>query len=190
VTNPDKPMTNAVQVDRIAFNMDGLNLLRHKVIIEEMAVEGVRFGTPRSHSGAVAKAAGGGAVSKAVETAKAVLPTFKVPDVNEILSKESLESLKVAETLKADMQAQKDKWQKERAALPNKEKLADYQKRLEELKSAGKGGISGVLGGASEVLAIQKEIAADVDRIKQAQESFRSDLATLRKRMDDVARAP
>ncbi len=190
VTDPDEPMTNAVQVDRIAFNLDGLNLLRRKVIIEEMAVEGVRFGTPRTHSGAVAKPAGGGAVSKAVEAAKASLPTFTVPDVNDILSKESLESLTLADTLKADLQAQKDKWQKELAALPNKEKLEGYKKRLEGLKSAGKGGVAGVLGGANEVLAIQKEIAADIDRIKQAQQSLESDLATLHKRMDDVAKAP
>ncbi|MDE3036364.1 MAG: hypothetical protein KGJ14_10370, partial [Nitrospirota bacterium] len=54
VTNPDEPMSNAVEAARIAMSLDGLNLFRRKVIIEEMAVEGLRFGTQRQSSGAVA----------------------------------------------------------------------------------------------------------------------------------------
>jgi uncharacterized protein (TIGR03545 family) len=155
-----------------------------------MAVDGVRFGTPRTSSGEVAKKKSDSAVSKALETAKASLPTFNLPDVNEILAKESLESLKLAETLKADLQTGKDTWQKQVAALPNKDKLNDYKKRIEGLKSAGKGGLSGILGGANEVLAVQQELAKDVDRIKQTQQRLESDLTQLRKRMDEAAKAP
>ena len=53
VTNPDEPMTNAVEIARIAGSLDGLNLLRRKVIIEEVALDGVRFHTQRTTSGAL-----------------------------------------------------------------------------------------------------------------------------------------
>src|SRR5574341_2032200 len=53
VANPDAPMRNAVEFRRIAFGMEALQLLRRKVIIDEMAIEGMRFNTPRVTSGAI-----------------------------------------------------------------------------------------------------------------------------------------
>ena len=53
VTNPDNPMSNAVEAGWIDFSLDSLNLLRRKIIIDTMAMEGVRFNTPRKTSGAV-----------------------------------------------------------------------------------------------------------------------------------------
>ena len=51
VTNPDVPETNSFECRHIAFNVDSLNLLRRKVIINEMAVEGMRFDTKRTAAG-------------------------------------------------------------------------------------------------------------------------------------------
>ena len=53
VTNPDSPMFNAVEAGRIDFSPDVLNLLKRKIIIDTMAIEGVRFNTSRKTSGAV-----------------------------------------------------------------------------------------------------------------------------------------
>ena len=53
VTDPEHPMTNAFEVERIAGLFDGLQALRRKLIVEELAVEGLRFGIPRDRSGAV-----------------------------------------------------------------------------------------------------------------------------------------
>ena len=38
VTNPKAPMTNAVEMAKVTMGLDGLHLLRRKVIVEEMAV--------------------------------------------------------------------------------------------------------------------------------------------------------
>ena len=93
VTNPDQPMTNAVEVGRIGFTMDGPNLLRRKVIIEEMTLEGVRFGTPRTESGAVVRPRPEPAVASQSTGEPVAMPSLKVPDVNEILKQEDLRSL-------------------------------------------------------------------------------------------------
>ena len=37
ITDPDKPMINAVDIERIVLSLDPLNLLCRKVIIEKMA---------------------------------------------------------------------------------------------------------------------------------------------------------
>src|SRR5437762_8117232 len=47
VSNPDEPMRNAVEVSRVTMRLDGGSLLRRKVIVEEMILDGVRLNTPR-----------------------------------------------------------------------------------------------------------------------------------------------
>lgn len=187
VTNPDEPMTNAVEVARIAFTMDGLNLLRRKVIIEEMVMAGVQFQTPRTTSGAITKPVEppAGAPKSGI-----TLPSVQLRDPREILKNEDLQSLKAAEALKTDIQAARDRWQKQVASLPDKAKFADYKKRIEAVKSSGKGGLGGILGGAGEAVKIQEDVRRDLDQIKAAQKDFEETLAGLRRRMDEAARAP
>lgn len=188
VTDPDALMTNAVEVRRISFLMDGLNLLRRKIIIEEMTVDGVRFGTPRKTSGAIGKQEPG--VIQKIAKTKFVLPTAQIPDVKEILAKEELRSLKLAETLRADIQAEQDRWKQQMAQLPDKAKFDDYKQRLDKVTSAGKGGLGGIVGGAGEAAAIQKDVAADLEKIKTAKNTFEGNLAHLRKRLEEATKAP
>lgn len=188
VTDPDEPMTNAVEVQRISFLMDGLNLLRRKVIVNEMTVDGVRFGTPRKTSGAIGKQEPG--VIQMVAKTKFVLPSAQIPDVKEILAKEELRSLKLAETLRADIQAEQERWKQQLAELPNKAKFDEYRQRLDKLKSAGKGGLGGIVGGAGEATAIQKDISQDLEKITTAKKTFDSNLARIRERMDGATKAP
>ncbi len=191
VTNPDQPMTNAVEIARIAFSMDSLNLLRRKAIIEEATVDGVRLNTPRTTSGAIPdRPAKSEPVSKKAVGDLFSLPSFSATDVQEILSKEELRSQKLVESLRTDLQAEQEQWQKKLAALPDKAKLESYRKRLEGLKSAGKGGLSGIVGGASEAVAVQQDLSRDLDQIKTAKKDFEDSVTGLRKRMDEAVRAP
>jgi len=191
VTNPDQPMTNAVEIARIAFSMDSLHLLRRKVIIEEATVDGLRLNTPRTTSGAIAsRPAEAEPASKRAGSDPFSLPSFSATDVQEILSKEELRSPKLVESLRSDLQTEEEQWQKRLTALPDKAKLDGYKKRLEGLKSAGKGGLGGVLGGASEAVAIQQDVSRDLEQIKSAKNDFENDVMGLRKRMDEAVRAP
>ncbi len=188
VTDPDAPMTNAVEVSRISFLMDGLNLLRRKVIVNEMTVDGVRFGTLRKTSGAIGKQEP--EITRKAARTKFVLPSAQIPDVKEILAKEELQSLKLAETLRADIKAEQDRWKQQMAELPNKAKFDEYKQRLDKVKSAGKGGLGGIVGGVGEAAAIQKDISQDLDKITTAKKTFDNNLAQLRKRLDEVTKAP
>lgn len=53
VTDPRAPMTNLVEVGEIVGQINLRALLEKKANVETLAVRGVRFGTPRSESGAI-----------------------------------------------------------------------------------------------------------------------------------------
>lgn len=190
VANPDRPMTNAVEIARIAFTMDGLNLLRRKVIIEEMAVDGLRLGTPRASSGAVATPAEPAEERKPGAPAGVTLPSLQFRDPREILASESLESLTLVEAIRADMAGARERWQKQLAALPDKAKLEGYRQRLEKLTSAGKGGLGGILSGAEEALAVRQDLQRDLERLQAARKELEASVALLRKRVEEAQRAP
>lgn len=189
VTNPGAPMTNAFEAGRIAFLIDGVDILRRKLIVEDMSVEGVRLNTPRATSGAVPKKA---AVKKAGEKPAEEGPkllTFEVPDPKTILAKESLESLKLIEKTRADIDAEKLKWEKELKSLMDKKKIDDYRARIEKLKGMGKG-VGGALGGASEFLTLQNEIKADIDHINTVKTGLDDSISLCRKRVEEASKAP
>lgn len=191
VTNPDEPMTNAVEIAHIAGTIDPLQALRRKVIIEELTVDGLQLNTPRRTSGAIAERRAKGEVpSKDGEGFG--LPSVQLNDPKEILAKEldSLRSLKLAESLRTEAQAEKDKWQKRIAELPDKAKLNEYKQRIEKLKSAAKGGLGGILGGVDEVTKIHQDLKQDLDRITSVKKDLEQAVGSLRKRAAEIAKTP
>ncbi len=186
-TNPGKPMTNAVDIDRIAMSLDVIPLLWRKVIVDEMSVEGVRFGTERQDSGVVPGLA---TRESAGEEFSLQLPALKVPDVKQILEHENLETVKLIETLKADVQRERDLWKKRLGELPGKAQLKKYKQRVKELKKSAKSGIGGVLSGVEDIQTLKKEIEQDVAEVKGAQREFKEKIALLKTRLAQIKTAP
>jgi uncharacterized protein (TIGR03545 family) len=179
VTDPGAPMTNAVEVGRIAFHMDGPNALRRKVIIEEMSVEDVRLNTPRKTSGAVAATEGQTPLQQLAE-----LPSFVIPNVKEAFEKEKgdLRSLKLLAGAAADGEAMRARWDGKLGELKAAADVDKYQKRFDELKAkTGKASIGNLLGGAKDVAALQKQVRADIQTVTDAKKAFAADLAALKK---------
>jgi uncharacterized protein (TIGR03545 family) len=191
ITNPDEPMTNAVEIARIAAAVDALNLLRRKIIMEGMTVEGLRLNTPRQTSGAVAERPDQKEASEKGGE-RFSLPAVELKDPKAILDQElaGLKSLKLVEGLQADVQADKAKWQQRIAELPDKATFTEYRKRIESLKSATKGGLGGVLGGLEEVQRIQADLKRDLDRITGAKQELEQTVASLKKRAAEAAKTP
>jgi len=187
VTDPKEPMTNAVEIAQVAMGLDGLNLLRRKVIVEEMAVEGVRLGTPRTTSGATREVPG---QEKEPGMFAIELPSLEVPDVKKILEQEDLETVRLIETLKEDIKGEKEAWETRLKSLPGKSQLAQYKERVKNLKKAKKGGLEGILGGVGEVQSLQQDIEREIDSLKGAKKEFEDKVALLRTRFEQIKTAP
>ena len=165
-------MTNSVEIARLTMNLDGLQLLGRKVIIDEMQIDGVQFGTDRVTSGAIDDRARGSAPSISQEDSTFTLPPLEVPNVQQILEQEDLETLKLIKAIQTDIQREREVWKQRLETLPGKAEFAKYQKRIEGLKNSTKGGIGGILGGVDELKTIKKDIEVDLASLKTARKEF------------------
>lgn len=197
ITNPDEPMKNAVEISRLDMSFDSVHLLRRKIIVKDMAVEGVQFNTPRKKSGAIKKISGKAVSSlesqsgtRKTPSSKDLFPAFEIPSVAKILEKEDLKSLKLIKSFRKDVQAEQEKWKQILEELPDKSKFEAYQKRIKKLKSSQKGGLGGLLGSAGDMAKLQKDIQRDLDRIKEATDDLKGQLSTFEKRFNQISKAP
>jgi len=188
--DPDKPMQNALEARRVAFLMDGGNLLRRKVVIEEMAVEGVRLGTPRKTSGAIhkkPKAAGEPTKLHGLE-----FPSLSIPDPKEILEKEKLEALALASSLKERVKAEETALKATIEGLPGKADLKAYEVRVKEIQAmAKKGGLSAIQA-AADASKLKSKLDGDIKNFKRARDELRSGVEGLKQeisRIDDSVKA-
>jgi uncharacterized protein (TIGR03545 family) len=189
VTNPETPARNSFECSRIAFNLDSLNLLRRKVIINEMAVEGMRFDTQRKRPGRVSKEAK--EQKKAAEEKPSVfgLPV-QTPDVKTILKNENLESLKLIEETRSDLEKKKTDWQKRVKEMPDRAKIDGYDDRIEKIRKQARGNVLNMAGSLAEFRAVRRDIEQDIERVRQARKAFTADLGTAKTALERAQQAP
>jgi uncharacterized protein (TIGR03545 family) len=188
VTDPDAPMTNAVEVGRAALAVDGGALLGARLVVDAMRVEGVRFGTPRARSGALSPGAKKTAAPSAGPGLS--LPSFDLPDVGDILRDHPLTTVADAEALARDVRAARAAWKERIAALPDQKTLEAYRERVKALKESGGGGLGGLLGAAGEARDLKRDIDRDVAALQSARDDLKADLAGYRRRAKAVADGP
>ena len=187
VTDPQAPEKNSLEVSRIAFSLDSLNLFRRKVIINEMSAEGLQFGTARKKPGKVVAPPPKPPEEKKKESA---LPSFTMPDVKKVLQDEKFESPAVIEQAQADLKKKNEAWQKTVASMPDKTALDAYQERIKKLKEAQKGGLKGLKSAGADALALTKDLNRDLDSVKKAKASFGTDLAAAKALVENAERSP
>ena len=196
VTNPDSPMSNALDIQRIYSDIELKPLIQRKVIIENLRMEGIRLDTPRKTSGAVA-----GAKPEAGKQA-APMPAwlgkmcagqsatpFSIPSVQDILAKEKLQSLELARQLSTQIDAARAQWQQRLKDLPTRQELEAYRTRLDQFKAKG-GGLGALLGSASELKRLNDDLRKDLNRLEKARSEYRTELQNLEKQSASLSKAP
>lgn len=182
VTDPGSPMRNAFEAERIAFLIDGLNLLLDKVTIDEMTVSGVRLNTPRESSGAVAKV-------PARRGAEAPLITFSIPDVEEVLEKEDLESIRVARELETRIKDDREKFERALKGLPDEKRIEAYRARFERIKGKPSGPAE-ILTKANDLMALRSDIESDMRLVETLAKETEDTASFYRERVQFAVGAP
>ncbi|MBE9526787.1 MAG: TIGR03545 family protein, partial [Proteobacteria bacterium] len=193
VTNPDAPMSNIVEIDNIAFAMDGSYLIRRKLLINEMNIDGLHLNTPRKYSGAIAKTKKATLVTESKKTDKKSvtnLPSFEMPDVDDILKKEPLKVDKAANILKTDISETKQSWENLKTALPGQKRLDSHKARFNELRNVNDKDIKKLKAAINEYKALKADIAKDSALIKQTQNKIKNDTGRLNNELKVLISSP
>jgi uncharacterized protein (TIGR03545 family) len=180
VTDPDAPMSNLLEVARMTFKLDPKPLAWKKILIQDASIDGIRTGTPRRTSGALApkKAAadeGPGLAEKAAALGAAGWDNLKAKYDPRKIQAEDLASYRKVKEEQVHLKALADTWGSRVDAV----QAADVEKRVKSLsdrvKSESFQGLEGVKK-AQDMLKEAKTIRQDVKASADGFKSLKVDL--------------
>lgn len=193
ITNPDEPLTNAMEIGRIHASLESAPLLRRKIIIREMASEDIRFRTPRKTSGALpekrkTRQATPPADKQSTDTLS--IPDLRIPDAEEILRLEDLETLRLINATEKDITARRAFWQHRLDELPTRESLDTYQARIEALRETDTRDIKAMAAAPREVRALRDDIRRDLELLQKTSDELQGERDRFYDRLEQIKRAP
>lgn len=173
VANSDKPMENLLQFDRAVADIELLPLMLGKGIINEVALTGMEFSTPRKTSGALEKDQDDSAEKKKSTKEKLKetqeLIGQKLPSADELLEREPLLTEQRGTEFKSTFEQVKADTDKALAGLPDQNALASYEDQFNKLISGKLESVADFQQKKKELDALKKRIKNDQKALKQAQ---------------------
>lgn len=182
VTNPGRPMTNMVEVDDIQIDIRVLPLLEKKVVFDTVRLHGMRFNTPRTTSGAVARPS-----ATAVAARRMVddwLGQVKVPPLDlsslsksvnvEGISPDSLATLREARHAIAYVDTAHARLTNDIRALDPRPTIDSAEALLNRLRGANLRTLG--IGGARQAVSDVRRTISEIGEIDDRLRAFDSDL--------------
>jgi uncharacterized protein (TIGR03545 family) len=173
VTDPDAPMTNAVEIKTLLLHLQPKPLLWKKIIVERAEILGIRTGTPRKTSGALPKKekAPASAVEKmAREAAETAAGNMKEAyDPKKLIAPENLASYRKAIEERDRLTALADQWKNRTQNLDPKglsQRTQDFGEKVKSEKISGLEGLAKVQELIAEGQTLKKELASAQNEIK------------------------
>lgn len=190
IADADEPMTNIVSIDSIHAQFDLLKALMGQVIIKDASVNGMEFGTARTHSGAIAKKPKPEKPKEPSFIGKQIdLMADRLPDGKEALAREPLLIDERHKALEKSAEEKEQRWQQLEKTIPNSDKLAEYQQRIADLQQQKPKSLADFKALSEEFKTIKNDIQNDKKTIQEAKEFISAsakELATDLKALKDA----
>jgi uncharacterized protein (TIGR03545 family) len=199
VTNPEKPLTNLFEADEIALNLRVAPLLEKKVIIDTVAVRGMRFGTARQESGALDRPSEASSEARsAIRTwqARLPVPSLSLEGLGQVVNVEgitpdSLATLRTARALVTSADSARGAWLGRVQQLdprPAIDSAAALAQRLQgqNLRTLGLAGARDAVGSARRTI---QELSALDDRLAGLQRGVDSTVLRARSGLAQLGEA-
>ncbi|HLZ44721.1 MAG TPA: TIGR03545 family protein [Gemmatimonadales bacterium] len=167
VASPHEAFRNLLQADELVADVDVVPLTEKKIIINRIAANGLRFGTPRHTDGRVAAGSGDGIAGRVLAETHQWASQFQVPVLQLATGKISIDSLDprrlatipAAQALSARADSSRRAWQAAFDTLRLGPSLDSAQATLEKLRTA-----------RATDLAALNEARQAIDRLKRARD--------------------
>ena len=190
MTNADKPMSNLMEFERAEASVDFIKLLMGQVVINEVALEGMQFNTPREKSGAIKKTSAESKKESTGEPGGMVGVKDRVPDVDEIMEREPLLTLQRKAELEQAYEEEKAKLNAAIEDLPEKDAIKNYRQRIDQLTGVDIKSLEDAVARKKELDKLKKDIKNDKEAIKTAFNQIKSSKERLQKQIALLKQAP
>ena len=172
VTDKKNPSRNKIEADTLALSIRPWQLFEKKMIVEELRMEGIRWGAKRE--GEVGKKPGWGKIN--VNASMPDVGSFKFKSPQDILEIESLKSLVYLKTSIAKLRMIQAKWKKHIADLKStyntrKETLQSLKNKSQNLKTPQQ-----VADFVIESNKFRKDVTDDINHINRLQNELKQDM--------------
>ncbi|MFT6989424.1 MAG: hypothetical protein ACJASL_001397 [Paraglaciecola sp.] len=168
LTDPQAPLTNQLEAESISAKIDLAPLLLRKLIIDDLTISGVQIGSLRGSEGDVYREP-----KEESSQAEDIFADAKaLPNVDDILANSPLKTTKAIENTQAVYAKHSETLQQQYAALPEKDKLADYQTRIKALTETDYKDPIKLVSAKKEFDTLKQEILKDKKRLSDFKQSI------------------
>lgn len=175
VADRERPMTNLVELSRVAFHLDTSAAVRGKGVVREAALEGLRLGTARKTSGAIRNPPPPSkltaAIQRQIAPAKAAAIEVKSNAAGEV-DAAKLEGLKKLDETKAKVKEIEERWKGKENEAKAIEKEA--KEIADSLKAIGG---RDILKKAQAAASAQQRLKALIARVEAQKAQAQADIA-------------
>jgi uncharacterized protein (TIGR03545 family) len=199
VTNPEEPMRNLFEADAIVADIRALPLLEKKIVIDTVAIRGVRFGTPRRESGALARRSPtSGRLAREISAwaGNVRVPSLDVSGLTSVVDvsvirPESLATIGLARSLVSRGDSLEAGWRSELATLDPRPRLDSARALAERLREADPArlGLAGMRSLAESGRTELAALDALIRRVNGLDDRFKADLGGLKGALQGLAEA-
>jgi uncharacterized protein (TIGR03545 family) len=171
-------MRNLVQADRVYVDIDMIKLVENVIDVSEMEIDGLLSFAPRTSPGTILRPL----VKEDSGLAGIDLPTFELPDVDQLINRKRDALEADAKALESSFENIEAKWKETIDSAPGEEDIETYKQRLEQLKDIDNP--LQALTAVQEAQSIYDEVNRELERLRGLQQDFRGDMQMLQQQVD------
>jgi len=187
-TDPDQPMSNLFEAEKINFALDTNALLWKKVLIEELTLTGVQVGTKRTSSGELANGRKTEVVAEQVAAIE--LPELTESDIKKMVEQADLITVKRLQVLDKSQKQIQSEW---KVALDKKayqDRISKLETEFEQLSKRAKDNKLNLIKDRKKWKKLKKSIDKERDNISELEKKIKSDKNELQKQIASVRQGP
>lgn len=198
VTNPDRPLTNLFEVDEIVADIAILPLLEKKLVVETLALRGVRFATDRETSGALERSGESGLIARQVSdwASQVTVPEFSLASIGSLdrlsqLSVDDLSSVRHARQIESSVDSLRRQLSAQVSSLDPSPTIDSARALLDRLEGASplRLGITGIVDAATSLRSTIRSVNTAVSRLQGIETMFSGSVSGLRRELAELENA-
>jgi uncharacterized protein (TIGR03545 family) len=179
VANPQEPMRNLLQSEKVSADLDAKALFKMQVIADQVLLSGLQMYTERSTPGTL-----DGSMPPAKDESASAMPSISLPDPSALLAEEKATIQAEVTDIQNGFSEIEARWKIKSEKVPEQVQFDQYKQRWDELKDKN---VIERIAGAKE---LRDDIKAELRQFDNLKEDLSTDSATVNSLSSRAANLP